>query len=100
VTGVQTCALPILRGHNVVGMLSGHIHFNRVSHWHGIPVIVSNGLHATVDVLRPSGMQIREGTGFGYCTWQPSGITVSFVPLTPARTVLGEISDDLLRSFG
>ena len=88
-----------LRGHNVVGMLCGHIHFNRVSHWQGIPVIVSNGLHATVDVLRPSGMQIRQGTGFGYCTCRPSGITVSFVPLTPDQNVLGEISDDLLRSF-
>jgi Icc protein len=88
-----------LRGHNIAAMLSGHVHFNRVSHWHGIPIIVCNGLHATVDVLRPAGMQIREGTGFGYCTWQPSGITVSFVPLTPARNVLGEISDDLLGSF-
>ncbi len=88
-----------LRGHTIVAILSGHVHFNRVSHWHGIPVIVCNGLHATVDVLRPAGMQIREGTGFGYCTWQPSGITVSFVPLTPDRAVLGEISDDLLRSF-
>jgi len=88
-----------LRGHNVAGILSGHIHVNRVSHWHGIPVILCNGLHATIDVLKPSGMRIEEGTGFGYCSLGASGITVSFVPLTPERPILGEISDDLLRSF-
>jgi len=88
-----------LRDRHIIAILSGHIHINRVSHWHGIPVIVCNGLHATVDVMRTSGMQIRDGTGFGYCTCDPSGITVSFVPLTPVRAVLGEISDDLLRSF-
>ncbi len=89
----------ILQGHTIAAVLSGHVHFNRVSHWHGIPVIVSNGLHATVDVLKPAGMQIKEGTGFGYCTFRSSGITVSFVPLTPNRPGLGEISDDQLRSF-
>ncbi len=90
----------MLRGQNIAGILCGHIHFNRVSLWHGIPVIVANGLHATVDILRPKGMQIREGTGFGHCTWRPSGITVSFVPLTPAPAVLGEIPADQLESFG
>ncbi len=88
-----------LRGHDIAGILCGHIHFNRVSLWHGIPVIVANGLHATVDILRASGMQIREGTGFGHCTWRSSGITVSFIPLTPAPTVLGEIPADRLESF-
>jgi len=89
----------MLRGHNIAALLSGHIHFNRVSHWHGIPLIVSNGLHATIDVLKPEGMQIRAGTGFGFCTWRSSGISVSFVPLTPELRVLGEISGEVLRSF-
>jgi len=88
-----------LRGHRIIGVLSGHLHINRVSHWHGIPVSICNGLHATVEVLRPSGMQIREGTGFGFCTLDPTGLSVSFVPLTPAQTVLGELTDDLLKSF-
>jgi len=88
-----------LKGYNVVGLLSGHIHFNRVSLWHGIPVIISNGLHATVDPLRPHGMQIQKGIGFASCTLRTSGLTVSFVPLSPELEVLGEISEDQLKSF-
>lgn len=88
-----------LKGHNIVGMLSGHIHYNRVSQWHGIPVIISNGLHATVDPLRPSGMQIQQGIGFVSCTLRASGLTATFVPLPPEPVVLGEVSEDLLKSF-
>ncbi len=89
----------ILMGQNVAGMVCGHIHFNRVSLWHGIPVIVSNGLHATIDVLKRRGMQIEEGTGFGHCIYRASGLSVSFVPLTPKRAILGQISGDVLKSF-
>lgn len=88
-----------LRGRGVAGIFCGHIHMNRVDHWHGIPLIVTGGLHATVDVLLRSGMRILEGTGFGLCVLRPSGLGVTFVPLTPHPRLLGEISEDRLRSF-
>jgi hypothetical protein len=37
-------------GKNVIGILSGHIHFDRVSNWYGIPVVVGIGQHAATDV--------------------------------------------------
>lgn len=88
-----------LRGRGVAGILSGHIHMNRVDHWRGIPLIVTGGLHATVDVLLRSGMRILEGTSLGLCVLRPSGLGVTFVPLTPQPRLLGEISEDRLRSF-
>lgn len=88
-----------LQGHKVAAILSGHVHYNRVTLWHGIPVVVSNGLHATIDVLEREGMVIEEGTGFALCEITPSGLGVSFVPLLPARRVLGRIAGDILRGF-
>ncbi|MEP3331897.1 metallophosphoesterase [Sedimentitalea sp.] len=84
---------------NVVGIMSGHIHINRVSHWHGIPIVTTNGLNSTVDLLETSDLRIVEGTGFGLCDWKPTGLSVSFVPLSPAAQELGVIDQARLRSF-
>lgn len=70
-----------LRGRNVAGILSGHIHLNRVAHWHGIPIVVSTGLHNSIDVLHTAGLRVLEGTGFNLCTLRSSGLSVSFVPM-------------------
>ena len=88
-----------LAGHHIVGILSGHIHINRVIHWHNIPVIISNGLHATIDPTATSGMQIEEGTGYASCVYRPSGLDCTFVPLLPRRAILGHIDTSVLRSF-
>ncbi len=88
-----------LQGRAVAGILSGHIHINRVSHWHGIPIVISIGLNSTVDLLDRRGLSIVEGTGFGICDWKPSGLSVSFVPLTPERRQLGLIERARLEAF-
>lgn len=88
-----------LRGHNVAGILSGHIHINRVSHWHGIPIIVSNGQDSTVDLLQTRDLRLVEGTGFGICDWLPSGLSVSFAPLSPVPRELGIIDRARLLAF-
>lgn len=89
----------VLAEHNVIGILSGHIHINRVSHWHGIPIIVSNGQDSTVDLLETNDLRLVEGTGFGICDWCPSGLSVSFVPLAPERREIGVIDQARLRTF-
>ena len=89
----------VVAGHRIIGILSGHIHINRVSHWHGIPIIISNGLHSAVDLLETRDLKIVEGTGFGICVWWPSGLSVSFVSLSPAARELGIIDQDRLRAF-
>ena len=88
-----------VKGHKVVGILSGHIHINQVIHWHGIPVVVSNGNHSTVDLLERKDMRIIEGTGFAICDVRPSGLTATFVPLSPDRAQLAFIDQERLRAL-
>lgn len=89
----------LLRGHPVAGILSGHIHINRMMHWHGIPVIVSGGLDTSVDILETTDLRLIEGTSFGICDWLPTGICVSWVPLTPEAREIGVIDRARLLSF-
>jgi len=89
----------MLAGHPVAGILSGHIHINRVNHWNGIPVIVSAGLHSTVDLLETKDLRIVEGAGFGICDWRASGLSVMFVPLVPRTREVTVIDRARLRAF-
>lgn len=89
----------VLKGHQIAGILSGHIHINRVMHWHGIPIIVSNGLHSSVDLLERRDLRLIEGTGLGLLEWRPSGLSVAFVPLSPQAKELGVIDRARLLAF-
>lgn len=83
----------VLRGHNVIGMLCGHIHYDRVSVWNGIPVVVGIGQHAATDVLHlPEGLRMVAGASFAIGTVRPSGLTVSFVPQPADRHELKRYS--------
>lgn len=86
-------------GRNVAAILCGHIHFNRISLWRGIPVIVSQGLHSTIDVLDQTDMRIEEGAGFTLCELRETGLTASFVPLAPARRSVKTIPATVLDAF-
>ena len=89
----------VLRGKNIVGILTGHIHINRVSHWNGVPVCVSNGLHSSVDILETNHLRILEGSSFSICVLRDSGLSVSYVPVTPKQKELGIIDQKRLRKF-
>lgn len=88
-----------LDGHDVVGILSGHIHINRMAHWHGIPVVITIGLNSTVDMLESDDLRIVEGSGFGICDLRDSGLSVSYVPLSPAAREIVIIDQARLRAF-
>lgn len=88
-----------LRGRNVAGMLTGHIHHDRVSHWYGIPVIVGTGQHNAIDPLFSKGLRLIAGTGFAYCSLRPSGLSVSFIALPSDRRELGIITPEILKTF-
>ena len=79
----------LLVGHNVIGMLCGHIHYDRVSNWHGIPVVVGIGQHAATDVgYLHEGLRMVAGASFALGTVRPSGLTISFVPQPADRREL------------
>lgn len=88
-----------LEGHHIAGILSGHIHINQIHHWHGIPVCIASGLDYTVDLLERQDLRLLEGTTMTICEYRPSGLSVSFVPLSPAQRDLGTIDRARLLAF-
>jgi len=89
----------ILAGHNIIGMLCGHVHHNKVVHWHGIPVIVNNGLHNLIDVTVTDALAIKETTGFGLCKWHDYGLSVTFLPLTPEQPIAKSLPRSIVEKF-
>ena len=73
----------------IAGILSGHTHENRISHWHGVPVSVTQGQHSAKDVLSPAS-EFRSVTGvtFSVCTLRDSGLTANFVTFASDRAHL------------
>ncbi len=91
--GADTVALrELLAGRNLLGILLGHIHHDRVTHWHGIPVVVGIGQHSAMDVTYlHEGMRMVEGASFAIGTVRPSGMTIFFVPQPSTRRVLQSV---------
>jgi len=92
----QTLAA-LLKGRNVLAILSGHIHHDRFSVWHGIPVIVGMGQHAATDILTTDVLRMVEGSSFGIGTVRSSGLTMALVPLPQTRAELNRYDLKLLR---
>lgn len=76
-------------GKNVVGILSGHIHYDRVANWYGIPTVVGIGQHAATDVLwLHEGLRMLEGAAFAIGTLRASGLAITFAPQPATRREL------------
>ncbi len=88
-----------LAGHRVTGILSGHIHMNRFSLWRGVPLVVSSGLHSTIDPLYDAGLRIREGASFAMVRLIGTDLSVHFVPVLPEGRELGLIDIARLKAF-
>lgn len=87
----------LLRGRNILGILSGHIHHDRFSVWHGIPVIVGMGQHAATDILAADVLRMVEGSSFAIGTVRRSGLTMALVPLPQSRAELNRYELKALR---
>ena len=78
-----------IAGKPVAGILSGHTHENRISHWYGVPVIVTQGQHSAKDALSPAGeFRCVTGVTFSVCTLRDSGLTATYVTLASERAHL------------
>lgn len=88
-----------LAGHDIAGILSGHIHINQCHSWHGIPICITSGLDYTIDLLERQDLRLLEGTTMAICAHQPSGLSVNFVPLSPEQAYLGTIDRARLLKF-
>jgi Icc protein len=74
-----------IAGSCVLAILSGHIHINRVALWQGVPVVTTMGQQSTVDLTRPSGLSIIEGTGFAICDYLSNALQITHVPLATCK---------------
>lgn len=89
-----------IAGAPVVGVLSGHVHLDRVAHWHGVPVVIGAGGHAGTDpVALPSEMRMLDATGFAICTLRPSGLTVTFAPHPQTRKLKRKVDIPALLAY-
>lgn len=90
----------ILKANPVAGIFAGHIHQDRFSQWHGMPLIVGMGQHAALDPLyRGMGIRMVQGTSFSLCVLRDSGLTVTCVPQPSDRSETGRHSLDDLRAL-
>jgi 3',5'-cyclic AMP phosphodiesterase CpdA len=83
----------LLEGRDVLAILSGHVHHDRVSIWNGVPVIVGTGLHSAIDVLYQDGVRVVCGGSFCYGVIRPTGLTATFIPLASDRAEIRRILD-------
>lgn len=88
-----------LAGQRVTAILSGHIHMNRFSLWRGMPLVVSSGLHSTIDPLHDAGLRILDGASFAMVRPNGADLSVHFVPVLPEGRELGLIDTARLRAF-
>lgn len=89
----------MLEPYEVVGILCGHVHYDGVAMWNGIPVVITNGHHSSTDVLHSDGMRAVSGAGFAIGAIRPSGLTIKFVPLPSDRRELFRVSRERLRQL-
>ena len=87
-----------LKDENVIAILSGHVHHNRVALWHGSPLVITNGLNGSVDILAKDEVRVVDGTGMAICDLLPGGLSVTFLP-TEDRPPLRVIPRDRLRNL-
>jgi 3',5'-cyclic-AMP phosphodiesterase len=90
----------VVKAHDIAGIFCGHIHQDRFSQWHGIPLIVGMGQHAALDPLfGEEGIRMVQGTSFSVCVLRESGLTVTCVPLPATRAETGRHTLADLRAY-
>jgi 3',5'-cyclic AMP phosphodiesterase CpdA len=90
----------VIKGHDIAGMLTGHLHMDRVAHWRGVPVILGMSLHFALDPLyQGDGIRGVNGTSFTVCDLRPSGLAVTFSPLPSDRKEVSRHTIADLRAY-
>jgi 3',5'-cyclic-AMP phosphodiesterase len=89
----------VKRGVKIVGILSGHVHYDQFSMWHGIPCIISAGLHNLTDSLVTDGLRATTGGGFNVCRVTAGELTAYTVQLPSDGTELYHMTNERMRQI-
>lgn len=89
----------MLEGKHVVGVLSGHVHYDQVSLRHGVPYFVATGLHNLTDVLETDGIRAVTGASFNWCYLRDGDLNVVKVTLPSDQTEVHRIDLETVRRY-
>jgi 3',5'-cyclic AMP phosphodiesterase CpdA len=88
-----------ISGRNLIGILSGHIHRDRVSIWRGVPLVVALGQHCEIEpVLATDEISLVTGASFARGVLRGRNLAVTFTHLPSDRRELGRVSTAAIRS--
>jgi hypothetical protein len=89
-----------IAGHDILGIMCGHLHGDRVTNWHGVPVVMSTGPHMALDpAYAYGGLKMVVGASFGLCRILPHGLMVNFVTLPSSRAEIATRTPDQVREI-
>ena len=90
----DTAALrDLLKGRaDVLGILCGHLHHDRVSNWHGIPLVMTGGQHDWINpiALEKGRLHQTSGASIAVGTVRSWGLTVAFMPRPEERRLISD----------
>ncbi len=89
----------LLEGKNVIGVLSGHVHFDQVSVRGGVPYFISTGLHNLTDVLEMDGLRALQGASWNLCYVRDNALNVVKVPLPSDQTEVHHITQAWMDNY-
>lgn len=90
----------MVRGHDVAGICVGHVHKERVVHWHGVPVVHGASQYCIHDPLHPAGgMRFVTGAAFALCELRSSGLGVTYDSSPADRRELMVLSHADIRAY-
>ncbi len=84
---------------DVIGIFSGHVHYDQVSIWYGIPIVVGMGQHAATDLLHQGELRMVRGASLTIGKIRPTGLNVAFAPLPSDRAELNVISFEAIKNI-
>ena len=89
----------ILEGRHVIGVLSGHVHYDQVSVRRGVPYFISGGLHNLTDVLEREGIRVVSGASFNWCYLRDGDLNVVKVTLPSDQVELHRMDLETLQRY-
>ncbi len=83
-------------GQNVIGILNGHIHFNNVGVFHGVPAIAGGHVAFMLDPYEKQGMKFINGSGFNVITVKKGYFTLNPMLIPGEHSVIYHLNQEQL----
>jgi len=89
-----------IEGSKLLAILSGHVHHEQFMVWHGIPTIISAGLHNVTDVIDSDRFRAHSGGSYGLVTVGVNhDLNYQTVPLLSNPEPLHDVDLDTLKQY-